>query len=83
MTQEVFRSKRGCGRRQISSSPGNDENVEKMRTLVRTDRRIGIRMTTEELNMNTETVRQISTTNLNMKKVCAKMVPRNPPLFSQ
>jgi hypothetical protein len=36
-----------------------DENVEKVRTLVRTDRHLDIRMTAEELNMNKETVRQI------------------------
>jgi hypothetical protein len=30
----------------------SDENVEKMRTLVRTDRRLGIRMIAEELRMD-------------------------------
>jgi hypothetical protein len=29
-----------------------DENVEKVRTIVRTDRHIGIRMTAEELNVD-------------------------------
>jgi len=33
--------------------------------------------------MDKETVRQILTTNLNMRKVCAKMVPKNLPVFSQ
>jgi orotate phosphoribosyltransferase-like protein len=46
-----------------------DENVEKVRTLMRTGRSLGIRMIAEELNMGIETVRQIVTTNLNMKKV--------------
>jgi hypothetical protein len=32
---------------------------------------------TEELNMDKETVRQNITKNLNMRKVCAKMVPKN------
>jgi bacterioferritin (cytochrome b1) len=54
-----------------------DENVGKVRTLVRTDYHLGIRMIAEELNMNKEMVRQILTTNLNVEKVCADMVPEN------
>jgi histone-lysine N-methyltransferase SETMAR len=34
-------------------------------------------MIAEELNVDKETVRQILTENLKMKKVCAKMVPKN------
>jgi hypothetical protein len=54
-----------------------DENVDKVRTLVRNDRRLSIRMIAKELNVDKETVRQILTENLKMKKVCAKMVPKN------
>jgi orotate phosphoribosyltransferase-like protein len=54
-----------------------DEKVDKVRTLVRNDRRLSIRMIVEELNVDRETVRQILTENLKMKKVCAKMVPKN------
>jgi orotate phosphoribosyltransferase-like protein len=54
-----------------------DKNVEKVRTFVGTDRRLDIRVIAEELNMDKETVRQILTKNLNTKKVCAKMVPKN------
>jgi histone-lysine N-methyltransferase SETMAR len=54
-----------------------DENVDKVRTLVRNDRRLSIRMIAEELNVDKETVRQILTENLKMKKACAKMVPKN------
>ena len=35
-----------------------DENVERVRTLVRSDRRLGARVIAGELNMNMETVRQ-------------------------
>jgi hypothetical protein len=49
-----------------------DENVDKVRTLVKNDRRLSIRIIAEELNVDKETVRQISTENLKMK-VC---VPR-------
>jgi hypothetical protein len=45
------------------------ENVEKVRTLVRTDPRLSIRMTAEELNVDKETVRQILSADLNMRKV--------------
>jgi hypothetical protein len=34
-----------------------DANVDIVRTLVRSDRRLGVRLIAEELNMNTETVR--------------------------
>jgi hypothetical protein len=78
MSQEVFRRNRGCGRWAMKT----DENVERVRTLVRTDRRLGMRKTAEELNMDKETVRRILTTNWNMKNVCAKMVLKNPPVFS-
>jgi hypothetical protein len=54
-----------------------DENVDKVRTLVRNDRRLSIRMIAEEFNVDKGTVRQILIENLKMKKVCAKMVPKN------
>ena len=36
-----------------------DANVDRVRTLVRSDRRLDLRLIAEELNMNRETVRQI------------------------
>jgi hypothetical protein len=39
-------------------------------------------MTAEELNMDKEMVRQTLTTNVNMERVCAKMVPKHMPDFS-
>jgi hypothetical protein len=36
-----------------------DESVEKVRKLVRSDRRLSVRMITEELNLDIETVRKI------------------------
>jgi len=50
-----------------------DENVERVRALVRTDRRLSIRKIAEMLNMNKETVRRILTSDLNMQKVCASV----------
>jgi hypothetical protein len=46
-----------------------DKNGEKMRTLVRTDSRLRIRITSEEMHVNKGRIRQTSTTNLNMKCV--------------
>jgi len=49
-----------------------DENVQKVRTLLRTDCRLDIRMIAEELNMEKDTVRQILTTNVSTKKKVPK-----------
>ncbi|GFV97703.1 protein GVQW3 [Trichonephila clavipes] len=53
------------------------ENVVKVRDLVRSDRRLTVRMIGEELNLNHTTVHQILTNKLKMRKICAKMVPKN------
>jgi Mn-dependent DtxR family transcriptional regulator len=42
--------------------------VERVRTLLRSDRRLGVRVIAEELNMNRETVRQIVKEDLGMRK---------------
>jgi hypothetical protein len=51
-----------------------DENVEKVRTVVRTGCRSGMRMSAGELSVDREMTRQILTTSLNMKEVCAKVI---------
>jgi hypothetical protein len=53
-----------------------DENVDKVRTLVRNDRRLSIRMIAEELNVDKETVRQILTENLKMRKCVPRWFQR-------
>jgi len=53
-----------------------DANVDRVRTLVRSDRKLGVRVIAEELHMNRETVRQIVKEDLGMRKSSAKMVPR-------
>lgn len=50
-------------------------NVDKVRALVRSDRRLSVRMMAEELNINRETVRQILKEDLGMSKVSPKRVP--------
>lgn len=53
-----------------------DENVVKVRDTIRKDRRLSVRAVAEMLHMNRESVRRILTEELNMRKVCAKMVPK-------
>ncbi|GFG30570.1 hypothetical protein Cfor_10488 [Coptotermes formosanus] len=53
-----------------------DENVERVRTLLRTDRRLGLRKIAEKLHMSKETVRQILTSDLYMQKVCASVTDK-------
>ena len=53
-----------------------DANVDRARTLVRSDRRLSVRVIAEELNMNRETVRQIVKEDLGMRIISAKMAPR-------
>jgi len=50
--------------------------VNRVRTLVHSDRRVGARVIAEELSMNRETVQQIVKEDLGMRKISAKMVPR-------
>jgi len=43
---------------------------------VREDRRLTVRSITQQVNIDRETVRKILTEDLDMKKVCAKMVSK-------
>ncbi|XP_030873361.1 protein GVQW3 [Leptonychotes weddellii] len=51
-----------------------DENIQKVKDLVCSNRRLTVRMMAEELNLDKETVRLILKENLNMRKVSAKVV---------
>jgi len=53
-----------------------DANVDRVRTLVRSDRRLGVRVIAEELNMNRETERQIVKEDMGMRNISTKIVPR-------
>ncbi|GFX87748.1 protein GVQW3 [Trichonephila clavipes] len=53
------------------------ENIVRVRDLVRSYRRLTVRMIGEELNLNHTTDHQIFTNELKMRKICAKMVPKN------
>ena len=59
------------------STSKTDDTVERVRSLVRSDSRLTLRMISTELNLNRFTVHQILTHDLGMRKVCAKMDPKN------
>ena len=54
-----------------------DDNVGRVRSLVRSDRRLTLRMISSELYLNRFTVHQILTQDLDMGNVCAKMHKAN------
>ena len=53
-----------------------DEYVTKVRALVRSDRRLTVRMISSVLNLNRQTVHESLTFELCMQKICAKLVPK-------
>ena len=63
------RSRRPC-------TSKTDENVTKVRDLVRSDRRLTVRMISSVSNLNRQTVHEILTFVLGMQKICAKLVPK-------
>ncbi|GFV08302.1 protein GVQW3 [Trichonephila clavipes] len=69
------------GRESIEDEPRSGRpsvsNVVRVRDLVRSDRRLTVRMIGEELNLNHTTVHQILTNELKMRKIYAKMVTKN------
>jgi len=53
-----------------------EENIVKIPQIVRENRQLTVRSIAEQLNIDIETVRKILTEDLDMRKVCAKMVPK-------
>ena len=58
------------------STTRTDKNIIRVKQLVRSDRRLTVRMISDELSLNREPVRTILLHNLGMRKVYAKMVPK-------
>jgi len=50
--------------------------VTKVRDLVRSDRRLTVRVISSVLNLNSQTVHEILTFELGMQKICPKLVPK-------
>ena len=59
------------------STTRTSDNTTRVWELVRSDRRLTVKMIADEVNVNREAVRRILTEELGMGKICAKMVPRN------
>jgi len=53
-----------------------DENLTKVRDLLRSDRPLTVRMISSVLNVNRQTVHEILTFELGKQKICAKLVPK-------
>jgi len=53
-----------------------EENIAKVRQIVHENRRLTVRSIAEQVNINREKVRKTLTEDLDMRKVCAKMVPK-------
>ena len=53
-----------------------EENIAKVCQIVRENRRLPVRSIAEQVNIDRETVRKILAEDLDMRKVCAKMVPK-------
>jgi energy-converting hydrogenase A subunit M len=53
-----------------------EENIAKVRQIVRENRRLNVRSIAEQAKIDRETVRKILTEDLDMRKVCAKWSQR-------
>ena len=54
----------------------NEENIAKVRQIVRENRRLTARKIAEQVDIDREKVRKNLTEDLDMRKVCAKIVPK-------
>jgi len=64
-----------CSGRPISSR--NDQNVEVVQAVMVKDRQLSARMIAEEPDLDKNAVHGILTDHLHMRKICAKLVPKN------
>jgi len=53
-----------------------EENIAKIRQIVCENCQLTVRSIAEQVNIDRETVRKVLTEDLNKRKVCAKMVPK-------
>ena len=59
-----------------SATCRTEENVTKVRQIMHENRWLNARSIAEQVNIDRQTVKKILTKDLDMKKVCAKMVPK-------
>ncbi|XP_014481720.1 PREDICTED: putative uncharacterized protein FLJ37770 [Dinoponera quadriceps] len=58
------------------STSTTDDNVTRVKELLNTDRRLNVRLLSQLLDIPKTIVHEIIRNNLNMRKMCAKMVPK-------
>ena len=71
--RESVTDKEGSGRPATSRT---EENIAQVHQIVRENCRLTVRSIAEQVNIDRETVRKILTEDLDMRKVCVKMVPK-------
>jgi hypothetical protein len=54
----------------------SDENIDRMHSLVLSDHRMTVQMIADELQIGKTSVYLILTEDLEMRKICAKIVPK-------
>ena len=64
------------GRSRRPATSRTEENIEKVRQIVHENHRLTVWSIAEQINIDRETVRKILTEDLDMRKECAKMVPK-------
>jgi energy-converting hydrogenase A subunit M len=64
-------------RDQTATNSRTEENIAKVRQIMHENRRLTVRSIVERANIDRETVIKILTEDLDMRKVCAKMVPKD------
>jgi len=60
----------------LPATSRTEEDIAKVRQILRENRRLTVRIIAEQVNIDKETVRKILTEDLDMSKVCAKMIPK-------
>ena len=63
-------------RDQDGHQQAEQKTIANFRQILRQNRRLTVRSKAEQLNIDRETVMKILTEDLDMRKVCAKMVPK-------
>jgi len=58
------------------ATSSTEENIANVRQIVRENRRLTVRSIAEQVNIDRVTVMKILTEDFDMRKVCAKMVPK-------
>jgi len=60
-----------------SATSRTEENIANVRQIVRENRQLTLKSMPEQVNIDRETVKKILSEDLDMRKVCAKMVPKD------